>query len=659
MCRLAVVALVGACGTPAPPVAPIVQPVAAPAATTPALPPPPIVRSDAAAGGIEAPHAGPIALVAVTPDGTAALTSDVGGGVRLWPALDGSQEPRVVAVPEPHALAIGPRDGGYTAAVLDAAGGLYIASIDARGTSRAHVSLPAEPAVRDLAMSSRGLVAWRADQTVVLLDGDGKTLAQLATNPGERIVTIAVAGDHVAALLDRDGKRGVRRLVLDAHPAWKDFIAIGGQLGNLLAVSPSGTELALRDGEDTIVVDAAGRLLDRLPHVLADVLAFVDDAHLVATHDSGQLLWITVGKHRAEPRDTVTPQLSTGGGRVITASNSDLVVATDGDMKFLGYDVESAAFAQPAADGQLLIGLGARFLLLDRALRVAGQPGFTVPAGAAMADLRWLGGDAWALEVAASDDGKTSLELVAGGKAKVVKSGLPVAHVLMYEPSTKLLTLSLGTSPSVYRFDPAKADLVRVASVPGDTYVQTELVPVAPALAGGIQLLQVTLHDRTTVTWLADPARLDRVGSKSSFPGAIAAADAAGHAYGWEDTGDHLVLAVYRGGKRTGTLPADGPVSLWPDPRGTLLAEVGTQAVTLVGLDGKVRWATPLAGASQAVWLADGALAVISAAGIARLDPATGAVTAARCGWGFGASAKPHPPTALVEPVCTRLEPGD
>jgi hypothetical protein len=282
-----------------------------------------------------------------------------------------------------------------------------------------------------------------------------------------------------------------------------------------------------------------------------------------------------------------------------------------------------------------------------------------VPANAEVADLRWLGGDAWALEVASSSDGKTSLELVAGGKAKVIKSGLAVAHVLMYEPSTKLLTLSLGTSPSVYRFDPATPDLVRVASVPGDAYVQTELVPVAPALAGGTQLLQVTLRDRTTVAWIVDPARLDRIARRTTFSGAIAGTDAAGRAYGWEDTGDHLVLALYRDGKRTGTLPADGPVSLWPDPHGERIAEVGTQAVTLVAGDGKVLWATQLAGASQALWLADGALAVISGAGIARLDPATGAVTAARCGWGFGASSKPHPAAARVEPVCTQLEPGD
>ena len=72
MRRLAVLALVVACGRPAPPVAPIVQPVAAPA-TGPAPLPPPIVRSDPAAGGIATPHAGPIVLVAATPDATSML----------------------------------------------------------------------------------------------------------------------------------------------------------------------------------------------------------------------------------------------------------------------------------------------------------------------------------------------------------------------------------------------------------------------------------------------------------------------------------------------------------------------------------------------------------------------------------------------------------
>lgn len=658
MTRAVVLALAAACGTPVRHVEPVAPAVPAPAPAVPAPPMPPLVRTDAPAGGIEAPHAGPIELVAATPDGRAALTSDVTGGVRLWPALDGSQEPRVVALPEPHALAIGPRDGGYTAAVLDAAGGLYFASLDAQGKSRAHVSLPAEPAVRGIAMSTRGLVAWRADQTVVLLDGDGVTHAQLATAAGERIVTVAVAGEHAAALIERDGKRGVRGIVFDKAAAWSDFVELGDKLGDQLAIAPAGKQLAVRDDDNVLIVDASGHVIDRVRVEGEKAIGFPDDAHLAAV-GAGGLHWITIGKHGNPPRDTVTGQLAVGGGRAISAASSDLVVATPSATQYLGYEVESPSFAQPAADGQLMIGLGAHFLLLDRTLHVAAPSSVPVPPGTEVADLRWLGGDVWAVEASAPENGKTSLELVSGGKAKVIKTGLTVAHVLMFEPSTNLLTLSLGPAPSVYRFDPTKLELTRVAAVPADAYVQTELVPVAPARAGGAQLLALSLRDRTTVAWVTDPARLDRAASTTTFSGTIAGADSAGRAYGWESVGDRLVLAVYRGGKRTGTLPTDGPVSLWPDPEGTRLVELGTDAVTLVGVDGKLLWKKALSGGSQVQWLGDGALAVITAAGIARLDAATGNPTATRCGWGFGASAQPHPPAARIEPVCAQLEPGD
>jgi len=49
----------------------------------------------------------------------------------------------------------------------------------------------------------------------------------------------------------------------------------------------------------------------------------------------------------------------------------------------------------------------------------------------------------------------------------------------------------------------------------------------------------------------------------------------------------------------------------------------------------------------------------VTAAGIARLDPATGAITAARCGWQFSLAPQPHPPTPKLEPVCTGLEASD
>src|SRR5687767_10057647 len=38
-------------------------------------------------------HSGSIDRLAVAPDGRGAVSSDVVGGARLWPALDGSREP--------------------------------------------------------------------------------------------------------------------------------------------------------------------------------------------------------------------------------------------------------------------------------------------------------------------------------------------------------------------------------------------------------------------------------------------------------------------------------------------------------------------------------------------------------------------------------------
>jgi hypothetical protein len=58
---------------------------------------------------------------------------------------------------------------------------------------------------------------------------------------------------------------------------------------------------------------------------------------------------------------------------------------------------------------------------------------------------------------------------------------------------------------------------------------------------------------------------------------------------------------------------------------------------------------------TEALWLDDQTIVVVSAGGLARIDAATGKVTAARCGWRFGLSAKQHAPTSRVEPVCAQL----
>ncbi|HET9987827.1 MAG TPA: hypothetical protein VFQ65_04890, partial [Kofleriaceae bacterium] len=70
---------------------------------------------------------------------------------------------------------------------------------------------------------------------------------------------------------------------------------------------------------------------------------------------------------------------------------------------------------------------------------------------------------------------------------------------------------------------------------------------------------------------------------------------------------------------------------------------------------GTLVWKQTLAGANQVLWPTDDTLAIITAAGIARLDAATGAVTAVRCGWSFGLSPLAHTSGVRIEPLCTQL----
>src|SRR5207237_6681763 len=86
---------------------------------------PRMVTARAPRVAIAAPHAGRIRLVAVTADGGAVLSCDEFAGARLWPALDGSAEPRVVDLPEAQAVAIGKRDDGFAVLAIDQVGGLY------------------------------------------------------------------------------------------------------------------------------------------------------------------------------------------------------------------------------------------------------------------------------------------------------------------------------------------------------------------------------------------------------------------------------------------------------------------------------------------------------------------------------------------------------
>jgi sarcosine oxidase gamma subunit len=671
--------VVAACGTPAAhpprvePAAPVrdAGPVVAAEPELP-VPSPPVVHP-ASRAAIEAPHGGQIIALAVAPDGKSAVTADQLGGLRLWPALDGSREPLVVDMPHPRDLAIASHGDGFTIVVRDEVGGLVVGNIDRDGRTLSHVNLQPEPAITGIAMAPAGLVAWRVDQTIDLVGGDGRITGRLAAEAGQRILDVSVAGGHAVALIARADTRVVRVLELEPKLAWGAWLPANFSVGTSVAVSPGGTRYATAslDKDKTHIVvfdsvkgdvvgdhDLAGELGD---------LAFVDEEHVALANAA--LGWLTAHGGKSQFAAAAAPLtasnghvlLATAAGQAFSSANGDLaIVSPAATTTYLGYGVESPTIAQPAPGGKLVVGVADAFVELDKDLMAAGAPHVTVMPGSNVADLRWLGGDDW-LVVESGSDGQTRIELqnFASGTRATVREGMTIVPVVMYEPTTKLLTLSLGDTPEVDLYDSDKHVIEKLARLPKPKgYEQAELVPVSPERAGGVQIVRVAVRERPTIQWLKDPRQLAKAAASVTIDNAsFAGADVAGHVFVWRNTPQNaLELAMYANGKPAGTLPTDGPVALWSDPTGARVVEVGQRTVALYKLDGTKLWTQELAGTTEALWLGDDAIAIVSAAGIARLEAATGKVTAARCGWKFGLTTKPHPVPPQIEPVCVQLE---
>ena len=674
MKRFALLA-VAACGThnakPPPPPSPVTMPVTTPADA--AGPIAPVVRGGDRAQRIEAPHAGAIVLLAAAPAGTPVLTVDELGGSRLWTALDGSAEPRVVDLARPVDIAIGPHPKGFVVGALDQVGALTVQLVDADGVTLQRLALPIEPAFGGVAAASdRGVLAWRVDQRIVLVAPEtGAVSAQLAADSGQRILALAATADRAVAVIESSGKRRARWITLAPQLAWGAFLDGADDLGANVAMSPNGKRIASlttepRRGAIVVVLDAAGKLLARHPAGAALAAALPSDDHVALAQPRG-VSWVALAGATTAPRAAAvlepaapaTPLVAAaGGGRAVGAFNGQLVIATPRKTEFLGYALGSPSVAAAAPHGALLIGLGETFALLDDQLVARPAPDLRMPPRSVVADVRWLADDHWLVQSSRLDDGVTAVHLVDGasGKQHVVRKGMRMVHAMTHDPSTGLVALSLGDTPELLRHDPRKVRLEPVALVSKPKgFERTELAPVDPRLANGTQVVVVHMRDRLTLRWAKDAKQLDAAAGLV-VDGSLASIDRAGRAYVWQSTRTGgLVLAMYRDGTALGQLPTDGPAAVWPDPTGTRVLQVSQRAVTLVGVDGRRVWAQPLQGVTEAVWLDDATVSLVSAGGVAHLDAATGHVRAARCGWQFGLSAKPHPVAPRVEPVCTQL----
>ncbi len=683
--RVAALALVAtACGAPpvptppATPSAPAAAPAAAPA---PARSGVAVVAGDPHSRVVNAPHTGTITTVALEPHGTAAVTADTQGGVRLWPMLDGSAEPIVVDLPLPRELALAVRDRGFTVGLIDPGRELAIARLDHAGRLTSRVNLGGDPSCRQIEMTDAGLLAWRDDQTLTLFDDDGKPTARLPTEPGQRLTGLATGGGRAIAILELVDKgataRRARWIELAPKLAWGAWASPEGAVGDDPVLSPDGEVLATTSETPStleIVDTRTSTKLATTPLNRGVTLAFASTTELGMFGADGTPSWIPVptrstptveeSKPRPasetpppDPGDRVPVPMAAASGRIVLGGGADLELVTPLKTQYLGYAISSIEGAVPGSDGSLLVASGDELALLDRDLVAKSAIPFHPAAQLDVAAMSWLGGNDWLISVISQVNGDvlpSIVDLATGSSKRATLPGHGVGFV-DYEPGTQILSIATDKSVEIEHFNAETQVLEKVASLPITLYDPVLTMPTAPDRAHGSELVSAATRDHIKLSWIPDRAHPDRASATISVDGSFIASDPVGRVYVWRAKPDNTyMLDIFDQGKRFASLPFATPVEIKPDRAGQHIATSGSSGITLIDLDGKVRWTTPLLGARSLEWLSDGSLAAIYQTGVVRLDPATGAIAAQRCGWKFGLHDKPSPATGEIESMCAR-----
>jgi hypothetical protein len=251
---LAAVAAVAACGERPPSLrAPGVN-AAVDAGPDASPPSPPLPAAEAPR---VAPHPGQITAVVVERAGTAAVTIDHLGDVRLWPSLDGTQPP--VALPFHGALALDvARTPGWLAVgAIDPSGAAHLYRFSAVGGLIDVVDVPAVPQAVGLVAVADGWLVVRADQSIIRVGADGVASAPLERD-GHRIeaITRSASGAAYALLsrgaadqrlavvvtvvVGRDGLRWGREVALPTPPSVPAKLAVSPDEKLMAYLTPPG-----------------------------------------------------------------------------------------------------------------------------------------------------------------------------------------------------------------------------------------------------------------------------------------------------------------------------------------------------------------------------------------------------------------------------------
>lgn len=631
-------------------------------------------------------HGAEISALAATGDGRVVVSADRLGGIRLWPALDGSQEPVVIRGAAARAIAV-MRDGdGLAIGTLDAAGGVHVIRTRGDGTVRGRTSVAGASAT-EITTAADGLLVVRADQTIDLVDVTGTPRARLIPDPGTRIVTLVTRGGRVLALVQEDKQVYGRWIDIDHGARWgkttprlpfKPGHAVLSPSGDWLAVTrPRSLHPALLDlttgtpqkaplcvdrrwprdlGDD--IDESALLISDRAPVPLG----FLTDKVVACSVMSGLVWWNTDGSERPGYARSfplaAMPVVATDLGLVVGMGPSLALASPDADH-FLGYGVHNLAAMHVSAAG-LMVGALDQSILIDGRLRERAR--FESARGRA----DWL--DLVALDeryaLAAFQRRSPERREIAAqigvfdAVARAVIQQLPYAardKDMSYEPSTGWLATSDGPLSVLVHLDPATHQFGPPVWV-GTGQSPVRVVVLDPRLSGGIAALAIDqVGDGVLVGELREaelrPGTTVRPRTSYQIPGELQAIDRAGHVYMHGPT-DHDDIVVFSHGVAGARLPGLAGLALRPSPDGSQVAAFLNPRVVLVTAAGKVQWDSALWSGSELDWTPSGELVMQFPSGVARIDLATGGFADRRCGWGFGLTDVPLDTSAAAASIC-------
>jgi hypothetical protein len=564
----------------------------------------------------------------------------------------------VLDLPVARAAAIARAGSSFHVAVVDEAGGVVVETLDRDGGRIARVSLAPEPPATVLVATASGAVVARADQTLALVDWGGAVAAQLATDAGERIVELAGNGRDVIASVDDGLVTRVKRVIVgDRALRWGDAVVDRGS--GALALSPSGDRVAMlamdAGSARTVVTDRAGRVVFDVGTAGGSRLGFVDEDH-VAVLASSAIYWVDSGEHplhRGYAMSVDDAGFATGSGVAIAGLALDLAVSTRDADSYLGYGMITPSAMAAGSAGVVMVAGDGGVEALDASLAAIPARRIALPERSAVA-VQHLVGDDWFVETSAADG--VRMYVARGAIASRVDVGSGLGLPVVFEPSTRLLALS-GSRPRLFRYEPGDRTFTAIALPRYLDAVAAQLMPTDRNRAGGAHLVIAT--DAPTppiVTWYGD----DYAGSAIAAIGIghqiYVGADRSGRAFLSELTPKPpSQLLMYARGELVGQLPFDRASGVAADPITARIATLGAHGVTAYDSSGRQLWHRDLSTMALGEWLDDDALAVPTASGVVRFAGATGAVTAARCGWRFGRTARPHPTSAHGVSVCADL----